>query len=102
MTCRPRNSHTTRHRPPCAREPDVLAVSGELDIVSASRLVERLSQTPSIRIVDLSGVSFIDPSGLRILVNAVRAHPTLVIRAASACVRRLCALAGIDDIATLR
>jgi len=102
MTCRPRNSRTTRHRPPCARETDVLAVSGELDIVSASRLVERLSQTQSIRIIDLSGVSFIDPSGLRILVNAVRARPTPVIRAASACVRRLCALAGIDDIATLR
>jgi anti-anti-sigma factor len=99
MTCRVRTSRTTRHRPPCARELDVLAVSGELDIVSASRLVERLAKTPSIRIIDLSGVSFIDPSGLRILVSAVRRHPTLVIRAASACVRRLCALAGLDDIA---
>ena len=34
MTCRTRNSRTTRHRPPCARETDVLAVSGELDIVT--------------------------------------------------------------------
>jgi anti-anti-sigma factor len=102
MTCRPRNSRTTRHRSRCAREPDVLAVRGELDIASAPRLVERLSRTPSIRIIDLSGVSFIDPAGLRILVNAVRAHPALVIRAASASVRRLFAIAGFDDIATLR
>ena len=53
-----------------------------------------LASTPSIRILDLSGVRFIDPSGLRILLDIVRADPQLVIRAPSASVRRLCSLAA--------
>ena len=89
-----------RHRSSCLRVSEVLAVIGELDVVTTSRLMERLASTPTIRILDLSGVRFIDPSGLRILLDIVRTDPQLVIRAPSACVRRLCSLAGLDHIAT--
>ena len=80
----------------------LLAITGELDLYTTSRLAERLARTPSIRILDLSGVSFIDPAGLRIVLDVLHADPQLVVRASSPCVRRLCAIAGLDDITTLR
>ena len=100
MTRRTRSPRRSRHRSSCLRVSEVLAVIGELDVVTTSRLMERLASTPTIRILDLSGVRFIDPAGLRILLDIVRTDPQLVIRAPSACVRRLCSLAGLDHIAT--
>ena len=89
-----------RQRRACMGAPTLLAITGELDLHTASRLPERLARNPSIRILDLSGVSFIDPAGLRIVLDVIRADPQLVVRAASACVRRLCAIAGLDDLTT--
>ena len=80
--------------------PTLLAITGELDLYTASRLAERLARAPSIRVLDLSGVSFIDPAGLRVLLDVLRADRQLVVQAASACVRRLCAIAGLDDLTT--
>ena len=65
---------------------------------AASRLVRRLADHPSIRVLDLSRVTFIDSAGLRAIVEATRADPNLAIHAPSACVLRLCTLAGLDDI----
>jgi hypothetical protein len=65
---------------------------------TASGLAEQLARSPSVRVLDLSGVGFIDASGLRILIEATRADPKLVIRASSACVRRLYAITGLDGI----
>jgi len=76
----------------------VLAVSGELDIVTGSKLAQQLAGSPSIHILDLSAVRFIDAAGLRSVLDATRTNPKLVIRAPSACVRRLCALAGLEAI----
>jgi anti-sigma B factor antagonist len=48
-----------------------LAVHGEIDIMSAPELDDALSSTDSKTVVlDLSDVSFIDSSGLRVLVMA--------------------------------
>jgi anti-anti-sigma factor len=77
----------------------LLVVTGELDLFTTSRLAEHLARNPTIRILDLSNVSFIDAAGLRILIDAARVDPRLVIRAPSACIRRLCAIAGLQGIA---
>ena len=50
----------------------LLLVIGELDMVTASRLARRLADSPSIRVLDLSGVTFIDAAGLRAIVEATR------------------------------
>ena len=67
-------------------------------MVTASRLARRLANYPSIRVLDLSRVTFIDAAGLRAIVEATRANPNLAVHAPSACVRRLCTIADIDDI----
>jgi anti-anti-sigma factor len=76
----------------------VLFIAGELDMFTTSRLARRLANSPSIRVLDLSRVTFIDAAGLRAIVVALRADPNLAIRAPSDCVRRLCTIAGLDDI----
>ena len=81
-------------------DPTLLAITGELDLYTTSQTGGATARTPSIRILDLSGVSFIDPAGLRVLLDVIRADPQLVVRAASACVRRLCTIAGLDDLTT--
>ena len=48
----------------------VVVVAGELDAATAGQLTRRLSAPPPLRVIDLSGVTFIDASGLRVLVDA--------------------------------
>ena len=50
----------------------VVVVAGELDAATAGQLARRLSAPPAVRVIDLSGVTFIDASGLRVLVDATR------------------------------
>jgi anti-sigma B factor antagonist len=55
---------------------DVLAVSGEIDIASSSRLIPALNDVvvkgEGPVIVDLSDVEFMDSTGLALLLNALR------------------------------
>ena len=57
-------------------EVEVLAVSGEIDIASAPRLItslnEALGECTSPVVVDLSRVTFMDSTGLALLLNAHR------------------------------
>jgi anti-sigma B factor antagonist len=80
----------------------VIAVSGELDVTSAPELDDVLCRTDGEAVnLDLSGVSFIDPAGLRALLNAKRGIDArggqLVIRKPSCQVRRLAQLSGTAD-----
>jgi anti-sigma B factor antagonist len=57
----------------------VLRVAGQLDLATADDLADRLrdvldARTGSI-VLDLSGVDFIDTSGLSVLLGAVDRHP---------------------------
>jgi anti-anti-sigma factor len=73
--------------------PDAVAIVGELDSASGPQLA-RVLDDPSLRVVDLSGVSFIDMAGLRVLLRNRR----LVLCSPSPMVRRLlelCERAGI-------
>ena len=60
------------HRPRCRNHARLLLVIGDLDAVTAPRLARRLANHRSIRVFDLSGVTFIDAAGLWAIVEATR------------------------------
>lgn len=54
---------------------EVVSVTGELDLATApelERLLEEREQTGSTLVIDLSRVTFVDSSGVRVLVGQVR------------------------------
>ena len=80
-----------------------LAVSGEIDAHSAPVLAEHLEgclAAESDVVVDLAAVTFIDSSGLRVLIDAKQrcdaASNDLVLRSPSHSVVRLLEVAGLD------
>jgi anti-sigma B factor antagonist len=89
--------------------PAVLAARGEIDVASAPEFHEALSglvaEGPALLVVDLSEVSFIDSTGLGVLVSAekqtradshelrlVVTHPQIT---------RLLELTGLDEVFTV-
>lgn len=78
------------------------AVSGEIDAHTAPRVAAALADTPLDRIVvDMSGVEFVDSSGLRVLIEAHQATDrrgaALVLAEPSDAVVRLLQISGVDD-----
>jgi anti-sigma B factor antagonist len=78
-----------------------LVLVGEIDSYTAPALAERLANEPKVLMVDLAGVTFIDSSGLRILVEAHRARidadASLTLRSPSAAVQRLLEISGLSS-----
>jgi len=76
-----------------------LVLQGEIDSYTAPDLAERLATEPPVEIVDVAGVTFIDSSGLRAIVEAHQARAAsgsrLVLRAPSAAVQRLLEISGL-------
>ena len=60
------------------REPDVVALAGEIDLAEAPRVREALARLiqakPSRLLVDMSQVAFMDSSGIAALVEAFQAQ----------------------------
>jgi len=77
-----------------------LTLDGEIDSFTAPSLAARLSDDPTIDVVDLAEVTFIDSSGLRVLLQThhdrVSTGATLTLRAPSASVQRLLEISGLD------
>ena len=83
-------------------------VRGELDAATASRLVEDLKndveQDGDLEL-EMSGVSFVDSTGLRALLQLAKAlegRGTLLLRNPSRNVQRLLDITGVDGRANLR
>jgi anti-sigma B factor antagonist len=83
----------------------LLVVQGELDGASAPELAEMLLRLRTHRhpvVLDLAGVTFMDSTGLTTLldaaVDAEREDWAFSIRAASAPVRRIIELAGVERL----
>ena len=76
-----------------------LVLSGEIDSYTATELAERLAGDPPVDVLDLAAVTFIDSSGLRVLVEAHQAPHRAghAARAASpsAPVQRLLEISGL-------
>ena len=77
-----------------------LVAAGEIDSYTAPALAERLSAEPKILVLDMAGVSFIDSSGLRILIEAhqtrIDADSSFTLRSPSAAVQRLLEISGLS------
>ncbi len=86
----------------------VIDVRGEIDLATAPTLAAHLSDGDhgSTTILDLSGVSFIDSTGLRVLLSAHEEATTaggrLVIIAEDGPVTKLFSITGVDDLLLLR
>ena len=86
-----------------AGEATVLAVSGELDLASSATLEEAIARAggPSLLVLDLRAVDFMDSSGLAVLVKAHQrtqeAGQRFGVINDSAQVQRLLTLTGVDE-----
>ena len=76
-----------------------LVLRGEIDSYTAPDLAAQLAGEPPVETVDVAGVTFIDSSGLRALVEAHQARivagSRLVLRSPSAAVQRLLEISGL-------
>lgn len=82
----------------------VLTLSGELDLSGEQEVVAALAEVvrgESIVVIDLRGLTFIDSSGIRALIDALRrcaeARCALYLVPGTAEVQRVLALCGIDE-----
>jgi anti-anti-sigma factor len=81
-----------------------LYVAGEIDMATAAQLKDELTKGLEAwgrAEIDLAGVSFIDCSGLRILISAastLRGKATIRLMCVSQPVRRVLELVGIDEV----
>lgn len=78
-----------------------VVASGEIDAHTAPSLDAAIQAAGSDVVLDLSGVEFVDSSGLRVLVDAHRrlgdAGGSLTITNPSSAVARLFTISGVDD-----
>lgn len=86
-------------------EPLRVAADGELDAASAATLAKALEDAPAGAAgmaLDLSGVSFIDSSGLRVIAAQVqrseKAGTPFTVSAASDAVRRIFEMTGLTSL----
>ena len=87
-------------------ETAVLRISGEVDISTAPQLRERLQQLDSRSVVvDLSAMTFIDSTGLGVLVGAFKrlreSGGDLVLRAPTRATRKVLELTGLSQVVTI-
>jgi anti-anti-sigma factor len=79
----------------------VVSVAGELDVATAPELARALARIDGDVTVDLSGATFADPSGLRVLLAARAGGCRLrVVRRGGGPVARLLTLTGTDTLLT--
>jgi anti-sigma B factor antagonist len=83
----------------------ILALEGELDAASATdamKRMPRLELRPGARLVlDLSGLAFMDSTGIRVILQAEqharRCGASLVVASPSDAVMRVLELVGLDE-----
>ena len=86
---------------------DGWTVAGEIDAHSARSLASAMSELPEVDgvVVDVTDVTFMDSSGLRVLVDAARqaieSNKTLVIAHPRPAIRRVVEISGLSDFLRL-
>ena len=85
-----------------ARNADGWTIGGEIDAHSAPSLAAAMSELPDISqvVVDFSGVTFMDSSGLRVLVDAAmsatNSGKSFAIAHPQAAIRRVVEISGLS------
>ncbi len=83
---------------------DGWTVEGEIDAHSADSLAKALSQLPNVPkiVADFAGVTFMDSSGLRVLVDAAMqatdAGKTFAIANPQVAIRRVVEISGLSGL----
>ena len=78
----------------------VITLSGELDLATApaaDEVFERLPEPAGDVVVDMSELTFMDSSGLTVLLMAVNRGHALRLRRPSSIIRDLIAASGLDE-----
>ena len=83
----------------------LVSLNGDLDLSTAKRAEQAIEEaekaSPPVLVVDLRGLSFMDSTGLRVVVSAdkraTRANRRLVIIQGPAAVRRVFEITRLDD-----
>ena len=87
----------------------IVTVGGEVDLETASQLgehaLEALREVSPHLVVDIAGVTFMDSTGLKVLLSIQRradlANGSFAVTGATRTVRRILALTGLDQTFTL-
>ena len=85
----------------------IVSVAGEIDSLSAPEfeiVVQGVATTEARLVIDLSGVTFMDSSGLSVLAGAINARGLdnrIHVRGASDLVRQVLTTTGLDTVVTL-
>lgn len=86
----------------------IVTISGEIDIATCRAMRDALATGPGTAHleVDLSAVTFMDASGIGVLLaarqQAMDAGGSLILRAPSRAVRRLTGVLGLDEVLVTR
>ncbi len=75
----------------------MLVVTGEIDASNAALVAQAIDGLEADRRIDLQGCSFLDSTGLSVLIRARQADGGLVLVAPSAAVSRLLEISGVGD-----
>ena len=88
----------TNHRSRCC---EVIGLAGELDMASAHHLeavLDRMMVIPDHIIIDVSGLTFIDSHGLRLLARASElVEGSLWLKGCSSHIRKLLDITALDS-----
>lgn len=90
--------------PACPGGDGAVLITGDLDVATIGpvrqQVFDLIGSGATDLVLDLSGVTFMDSSGITLLLQC-RARATLVIRAPSTAVRRILALTGVAELLTI-
>jgi anti-sigma B factor antagonist len=76
--------------------PETLALSGDLDFASFDQLSDALDGVPGAVTLDLSGLTFMDSTGLRLILKRLREGPVTLV-GTSPHIRRMIELCGLAE-----
>ena len=86
----------------------LVVLNGEIDLLSARSFVRSMSELPSTPahvVIDVSGLTFVDSSGINALVQSVRTIEqrggSAVLAAPSAATRRVFEITRVADVVTV-
>lgn len=84
-----------------SREQVVVRVHGDVDMATAARLEEALGSVPDTGslVIDLSGCTFLDSAGVRVLTSAIRDERRLSIVTPDGGIRRVLEITAVDTVA---
>lgn len=77
----------------------VLRAHGEIDVVTAPHLHDSLDEHKGPIVLDLSDVTFMDASGVRVIIQALQNKEITIVRARPN-IQKLLSICGLDNLVT--